>query len=155
MNSLETKNENLIILRRMLIKDISKIKEIGLENYWDKIYNLIDAKKAKVSEKFSTKDLSIGNQTNILIACLNSIMCGNFSRVIDEDFIKYARDFPKDILKVLTNKIEKSLLNDDNIKSFYENFVSFCVIIRKKYLFISFDTRKLRYLFIEWQGFHS
>lgn len=125
MEALEGRNDKMLQLRKFLLKENSKIKEIGLDNYWDKIYNLIDAKKNQGNEKISTRDLSIGNQTNILIACLNSIMCGNFSRVLDEDFIKYAREFPKDIMKVLSNRIEKGLLNDDNIKSFYENFVSF------------------------------
>ena len=130
MEIIDGKNETLSQLRKMLLRDNLKIKEIGLENYWDKIYSLIDSKKQK-QDKFSSKDLTVGNQINILVACLNSIMCGNFSKVIDENLIKFARDFPKDILKILTNKIEKSILNDDHIKSFFENFVKIKVKIEK------------------------
>ena len=83
----------------------------------------------------------MGKQIDILVSCLNSILCGNFNNIIDEDNVKFARDFPKDILKVLTGKVEKSLLNDDNVKSFYENFVKYFLTFRKKSLFIMLDTK--------------
>lgn len=79
------------------------------------------------------------------MACLNSILTGNLSKVIDDDLVKFARDFPKDILKTLTNKIEKGILNDNSIKKFYENFVK-NIIIKKKILVYFVRYKKTEFL---------
>jgi hypothetical protein len=106
-------------------RDSNKIKEMGLEAYWDKIYGLINSNNSNQKGKINLPvQISIGDQINILVACLNSIMCGNFEKLVDDEkFLTYLKSLPKQINNVLQNKIEKNILKDVTMKHFYDNFV--------------------------------
>jgi hypothetical protein len=107
------------------IRDNNKIKEMGLDAYWDKIFSLINSNNSKEIVKTNIPiQISIGDQINILVASLNSIMCGSFQKLIDDEkFMSYLKSLPKQITNVLQNKIEKNILNDLTMKHFFDNFV--------------------------------
>ena len=98
--------------------------------YWDKIFALINSNNENTNRKVNIPyQISIGDQINILVACLNSIMCGHFEKLIDDEkFMTYVKSLPKQITNILQNKIEKAVLKDLTMKNFFENFVRISLI---------------------------